>query len=56
MTLCSNRRIGLGGVHGDLVTIESDDDIQIAFSEWREGAANMYTNGVGEIELFCVET
>ncbi|KAI0874246.1 Rho guanyl nucleotide exchange factor [Hypoxylon argillaceum] len=39
---------------GDLVTIESDDDIQIAFLEWREGASNVYTNGVGEIELFCV--
>ncbi|KAF5484345.1 Rho guanine nucleotide exchange factor scd1 [Colletotrichum siamense] len=32
---------------GDFVTIASDDDIQIAFIEWREG-------GVGEIELFCV--
>ncbi|OTB03475.1 hypothetical protein M426DRAFT_12621 [Hypoxylon sp. CI-4A] len=38
---------------GDSVTIESDDDIQIAFSEWREGARNT-SNGVGEIELFCV--
>ncbi|OTA82451.1 hypothetical protein M434DRAFT_37103 [Hypoxylon sp. CO27-5] len=39
---------------GDSVTIESDDDIQIAFSEWREGVRNMYSGGVGEIELFCV--
>ncbi|KAI1388970.1 uncharacterized protein F4822DRAFT_443723 [Hypoxylon trugodes] len=39
---------------GDSVTIESDDDIQIAFSEWREGSRNMYAGGVGEIELFCV--
>ncbi|PHH71581.1 hypothetical protein CDD80_5128 [Ophiocordyceps camponoti-rufipedis] len=39
---------------GDLVSIESDDDIQIAFMEWREGMRNMYTSGVGEIELFCV--
>ncbi|KAI0385611.1 hypothetical protein F5Y04DRAFT_188620 [Hypomontagnella monticulosa] len=39
---------------GDSVTIESDDDIQIAFSEWREGVRNMYNGGVGEIELFCV--
>ncbi|TEA15181.1 Rho guanine nucleotide exchange factor scd1 [Colletotrichum sidae] len=40
---------------GDFVTIASDDDIQIAFIEWREDARNM-TNpgGVGEIELFCV--
>ncbi|KAI8964720.1 Pleckstrin homology domain-containing protein [Daldinia sp. FL1419] len=38
---------------GDSVTIESDDDIQIAFSEWGEGARN-YSGGVGEIELFCV--
>jgi cell division control protein 24 len=38
----------------DFVTIESDDDIQIAFMEWREGVRNMYAGGVGEIELFCV--
>lgn len=38
---------------GDFVSIESDDDIQIAFLEWREGARNMYSGGVGEIELFC---
>ncbi|KAK0611932.1 Pleckstrin homology domain-containing protein [Immersiella caudata] len=38
---------------GDFVMIESDDDIQIAISEWREGVRNMY-QGVGEIELFCV--
>jgi cell division control protein 24 len=39
---------------GDFVTIEGDDDIQIAISEWREGVRNMYSGGVGEIELFCV--
>ncbi|KAG5927065.1 hypothetical protein E4U42_002652 [Claviceps africana] len=39
---------------GDFVTIQSDDDIQIAFMEWLEGARNMYSGGVGEIELFCV--
>lgn len=39
---------------GDLVTIEGDEDIQIAFMEWREGVRNMYSGGVGEIELFCV--
>lgn len=39
---------------GDFVTISSDDDIQIAFMEWREGVRNMYSGGVGEIELFCV--
>jgi cell division control protein 24 len=39
---------------GDFVSIESDDDIQIAFLEWREGVRNMYSGGVGEIELFCV--
>ena len=38
----------------DFVSIESDDDIQIAFMEWRDGARNMYNGGVGEIELFCV--
>ncbi|UZP36514.1 hypothetical protein NXS19_004330 [Fusarium pseudograminearum] len=39
---------------GDYVAIEGDDDIQIAFMEWREGVRNMYSGGVGEIELFCV--
>lgn len=38
---------------GDFVTIEGDDDIQIAISEWREGQSNM-PGGLGEIELFCV--
>lgn len=41
----------------DFVTIESDDDIQIAISEWREGMTNTASagpGGVGEIELFCV--
>lgn len=38
---------------GDYVTIESDEDIQIAISEWREGQANAQ-GGLGEIELFCV--
>lgn len=38
---------------GDFVTIESDDDIQIAISEWRETQGNML-GGLGEIELFCV--
>lgn len=57
----TNSSIGKGNLRlryrdedSDLVTIESDDDIQVAFLEWREGARNMYTNGVGEIELFCV--
>ncbi|KAG6007572.1 hypothetical protein E4U21_005770 [Claviceps maximensis] len=39
---------------GDFVTIQSDDDIQMAFMEWLEGVRNMYSGGVGEIELFCV--
>ncbi|KAL2169515.1 hypothetical protein VTG60DRAFT_5984 [Thermothelomyces hinnuleus] len=38
---------------GDFVTIESDEDIQIAISEWRESQSNM-PGGLGEIELFCV--
>lgn len=57
----TNSSIGKGNLRlryrdedGDLVTIESDDDIQIAFLEWREGLRNMYSGGVGEIELFCV--
>jgi cell division control protein 24 len=58
----TNTSIGKGSLKlryrdedGDFVTIESDDDIQIAISEWREGVKNMYAApGVGEIELFCV--
>ncbi|KAK4161685.1 putative guanine nucleotide exchange factor for Rho/Rac/Cdc42-like GTPase [Cladorrhinum sp. PSN259] len=36
---------------GDFVTIESDDDIQIAISEWYEGERGSQGD---EIELFCV--
>ncbi|KAK3312867.1 Pleckstrin homology domain-containing protein [Apodospora peruviana] len=57
----SNSSIGKGNLRlryrdedGDFVTIESDDDIQIAISEWREGLRGLYNQGVGEIELFCV--
>lgn len=39
---------------GDFIVIQSDDDIQIAFLEWREGMKNMYSGGVGEIDLYCV--
>lgn len=40
---------------GDFVTIESDDDVQIAFQEWREAQKLQYHNGhLGEIELFCL--
>ncbi|TAQ85287.1 hypothetical protein B7494_g6381 [Chlorociboria aeruginascens] len=40
---------------GDFVTIESDDDIQIAFQEWREAQKLQYHTGqLGEIELFCL--
>lgn len=39
----------------DFVTIESDDDIQIAFTEWWEAHKPQYHNGqLGEIELFCL--
>ena len=42
---------------GDFVTIESDEDIQIAFQEWREAQKLQYHNGqLGEIELFCLST
>ena len=40
---------------GDFVMIESDDDIQIAFTEWWEAHKPQYHNGqLGEIELFCL--
>lgn len=39
---------------GDFVTIEGDEDIQVAFLEWREmEAAQGIAAGLGEIELFC---
>jgi cell division control protein 24 len=39
---------------GDFVTIESDEDIQIAFQEWREAQKSQFHTGqLGEIELFC---
>lgn len=39
---------------GDFITIESDDDIHIAFQEWREQQIEGLKNGMlGEIELFC---
>jgi cell division control protein 24 len=39
---------------GDFVSVESDDDIQIAFMEWRESARNIPLGSVGEFEFFCV--
>ncbi|KAF4122033.1 hypothetical protein GMORB2_7626 [Geosmithia morbida] len=39
---------------GDYIVIQSDDDIQIAFMEWRDGMKSMYSGGVGEIDLYCV--
>jgi cell division control protein 24 len=40
---------------GDFVTIESDEDVQIAFQEWREAQRQQYHTGLlGEIELFCL--
>lgn len=39
---------------GDYIVIQSDDDIQIAFMEWREGMRSMYSGGVGEIDLYCI--
>ncbi|KAL2292535.1 hypothetical protein FJTKL_09491 [Diaporthe vaccinii] len=57
----TNSSIGKGNLRlryrdedGDFVNIESDEDIQIAFSDWRENIRSMYSGGMGEIELFCV--
>jgi cell division control protein 24 len=42
---------------GDFITIDSDEDIQVAFQEWREAQKLQYHNGqLGEIELFCLST
>ena len=38
---------------GDFVIISNDEDIQIAISDWRDSSRDMYTQGLGEIELFC---
>lgn len=39
---------------GDFISIDSDDDIQLAFQEWREAQKQQYQQGqLGEIELFC---
>ncbi|KAE8440930.1 hypothetical protein EG329_006192 [Mollisiaceae sp. DMI_Dod_QoI] len=40
---------------GDLVTIEGDEDVRLAFQEWREAQKYQYQAGqLGEIELFCL--
>lgn len=51
-----NLRLRYRDEDGDFVNIESDEDIQIAFSDWRENMGSMYSGGggMGEIELFCV--
>ena len=36
----------------DLVSIQSDEDVQIAFETWREQRSEL-SGGMGEIELFC---
>ena len=39
---------------GDFVTIRSDEDIHIAFSDWKEQQKSHLQHGqVGEIQLFC---
>ncbi|KAG9249232.1 hypothetical protein BJ878DRAFT_485325 [Calycina marina] len=38
----------------DYITISSDEDVQVAFQEWREAQKLQYAAGqLGEIELFC---
>lgn len=49
-----NLRLRYRDEDGDFVNIESDEDIQIAFSDWRENIRSMYSGGMGEIELYCV--
>lgn len=50
-----NLRLKYRDEDGDLITVSSDDDIQIAFQEWREAQGAHYLQGqqLGEIELFC---
>lgn len=38
---------------GDLVTIQGDEDVQIAFESWREARSSNAGESMGEIELFC---
>ncbi|KAL0468199.1 rho guanyl nucleotide exchange factor [Neurospora intermedia] len=46
-----NLRLRYRDEDGDFVMIESDDDIQIAISDWREGLRN--PDSAGEIDLYC---
>ncbi|KAH7628318.1 CDC24 protein [Sordaria sp. MPI-SDFR-AT-0083] len=46
-----NLRLRYRDEDGDFVMIESDDDIQIAISDWREGLRN--PDSTGEIDLYC---
>lgn len=40
---------------GDLVTIEGDEDVRLAFQEWLDAQKYQYQAGqLGEIELFCL--
>ena len=40
---------------GDLISIQSDEDVQTAFEAWQEqnGVFGGEDGGMGEIELFC---
>lgn len=40
---------------GDLVAIQNDDDIFIAFGEMQESIENIGSGGIKEFDLFCIE-
>lgn len=49
-----NLRLRYRDEEGDLVSIVCDEDVQMAFTDGRNGDRDMYNGGVGEVELFCV--
>ncbi len=60
----TNSAIGRGSIKlkyrdedGDFVTIRSDEDIHMAFSDWREQQRSqlLQQGQLGEIQLFCQE-
>lgn len=49
-----NLRLRYRDEEGDFVSIVCDEDVQMAFTDGRNGDRDMYNGGVGEVELFCV--
>ncbi|KAL8378067.1 hypothetical protein RB595_008659 [Gaeumannomyces hyphopodioides] len=48
-----NLRLRYRDDEGDFVSIVCDEDVQMAFTDGRNGDRDVYNGGVGEVELFC---